>query len=529
MAEGKVKVTSKSLNVREGADKSFDTLGKLKKGDVVSYYSETNGWLNINYHNNSAYIMKEYTTDYNGESGGSTKSGSGADFDVNAAVAYNNNCGYTMEEWKKIQGVVGAKQDGKPGEKTAGSIAKYQKKNGLPVSGKCDEATLAKMNIQVSSMSSTSNSQNKPSSPESKAPSGKNSDVSNADPVVESKTETPVSASSSSNSEVIYDEGAAVAYNNSCGYTKDEWKKIQGLIGAKKDGDPGPKTARAIRDYQKNNGLPATGKCDAATLAKMNIQVSSVSSNQTSSPSNAPSIKANVQIDTEKAINANLAKSYTADLWRKIHATLGLPERDVPDLETANAVATYQQANKLTPVDGICGKMTLGKMGFQPQYVVLPHTRNYKQGEAPWGKMRYSNDPVNKKNYTYAGHGCGPTAAANVIHAKADSSVTPQTLGEWAMAHPQYMMDGSGTKCSFIPAICGIYGLTCEEKRPNNDNLNLLRRPTLAVANIDSRHFVTPYGVDGEHVYVDDPAHNAITKWTRKEFSKHAVRFWLIY
>jgi hypothetical protein len=44
-----------------------------------------------------------------------------------------------------------------------------------------------------------------------------------------------------------------------------------GLVGAQIDGKMGPNTAKAIMSYQKDQGLPVTGKADPATLAKAGL------------------------------------------------------------------------------------------------------------------------------------------------------------------------------------------------------------------------------------------------------------------
>jgi hypothetical protein len=43
-------------------------------------------------------------------------------------------------------------------------------------------------------------------------------------------------------------------------------KTIQALLGVKADGSFGPGTAKAVKDFQKKSGLPATGIVDQATL-----------------------------------------------------------------------------------------------------------------------------------------------------------------------------------------------------------------------------------------------------------------------
>lgn len=80
MAEGKAKVkASVGLNVRKGAGTNYAKLGCLTNGTTVTYYGEQNGWLQIKYNNQTAYISKQYTTiTQAASSGGSSTSSGGA-------------------------------------------------------------------------------------------------------------------------------------------------------------------------------------------------------------------------------------------------------------------------------------------------------------------------------------------------------------------------------------------------------------------------------------------------------------------
>lgn len=63
MAEGKAKVVSSvGLNVRKGAGTSYAKIGCLSNGTSVSYYAESNGWLQIKYGGQTGYICKDYTS-----------------------------------------------------------------------------------------------------------------------------------------------------------------------------------------------------------------------------------------------------------------------------------------------------------------------------------------------------------------------------------------------------------------------------------------------------------------------------------
>lgn len=66
-----------------------------------------------------------------------------------------------------------------------------------------------------------------------------------------------------------YIEHEAVAYNAGAGHGDALWRRIQRTVGTTVDGDPGPLTARAVRDWQQANGLAADGKVGPATLGKL--------------------------------------------------------------------------------------------------------------------------------------------------------------------------------------------------------------------------------------------------------------------
>jgi peptidoglycan hydrolase-like protein with peptidoglycan-binding domain len=48
-------------------------------------------------------------------------------------------------------------------------------------------------------------------------------------------------------------------------------KRIQRALGVKADGVIGPKTRRALKRFQRANGLRVTGRADAATLAALGL------------------------------------------------------------------------------------------------------------------------------------------------------------------------------------------------------------------------------------------------------------------
>ncbi len=265
----------------------------------------------------------------------------------------------------------------------------------------------------------------------------------------------PSGGASSEN--VNIDVDAAVAYNNKRGYSGSLWKQIQSKVGTTVDGDPGPKTAKAIAVWQKKNGLAVDGKCGPGTLQKMGLKSDSGSG-----------------------------------------------------------------GGDIGPSEGATGS---GKING--------HTKNYKQYASPWGPKMYSNH--NDKKQTYANSACGPTAVASVIACKADSSVTPYTLGTWAVKKG-YRTYNSGTSHSFVGAACSKYGLSCK-KTSVDEGCKALANGKYAVAVMGpgywtkGGHYITPYGYKDGTIYVDDPGHSSRPngfKQGKSAFKSQCNGFWVI-
>ena len=71
-AEGHV--TASVLNVRSGNSTSSTILGKLTSGTTVSIIDETNGWYQISYNGQTAYVSGEYISTASDSSSGSGQS-----------------------------------------------------------------------------------------------------------------------------------------------------------------------------------------------------------------------------------------------------------------------------------------------------------------------------------------------------------------------------------------------------------------------------------------------------------------------
>ncbi|HEV8616344.1 MAG TPA: peptidoglycan-binding domain-containing protein [Methylomirabilota bacterium] len=65
--------------------------------------------------------------------------------------------------------------------------------------------------------------------------------------------------------------------------------KDKGVNPGPVDGKMGPKTSSALREFQKKEGLKASGRLDAETAAKLGVQAKTSDSSSTATPSASPS------------------------------------------------------------------------------------------------------------------------------------------------------------------------------------------------------------------------------------------------
>jgi peptidoglycan hydrolase-like protein with peptidoglycan-binding domain len=74
------------------------------------------------------------------------------------------------------------------------------------------------------------------------------------------------------------------------------------------DGKMGPKTQQALKDYQKAEGLKATGRLDTETAAKLGVQAKA-DSGATSSPAASPSGSSSAGSSTPSSSSSSGASS----------------------------------------------------------------------------------------------------------------------------------------------------------------------------------------------------------------------------
>ena len=77
----------------------------------------------------------------------------------------------------------------------------------------------------------------------------------------------------SSGSSMANSNGSSSASGmNGSGMDEKTVKQVQQSLNVKADGVWGPSTEAALKKYQQENGLPATGQLDQATKQKLNVQ-----------------------------------------------------------------------------------------------------------------------------------------------------------------------------------------------------------------------------------------------------------------
>lgn len=168
---------------------------------------------------------------------------------------------------------------------------------------------------------------------------------------------------------------------------------------------------------------------------------------------------------------------------------------------------------------------------------------SYLQTDPRWKNLDYSA-PGEKT--TIGASGCGPTAMAMVLATWVDQKITPVTECEWALAHG-FKAPRQGTYYGYFESAGVRHGLTVQ--RLNYTTLYGNSKSschTKAKAALDagdlviacmgkgnwtsSGHYVLVYGINGDVVYINDPAS---TKKTRTQgsyslFKQQTKFYWVI-
>ena len=149
--------------------------------------------------------------------------------------------------------------------------------------------------------------------------------------------------------------------------------KELGYYKGSADGDFGPATEEAVKEFQKANGLTADGKVGEKTLAKMNAKtaISYKDAHATATPKNTAKPTAKVTNTPRPTATPNLEKDYYLTIGSKGKKVETLQRRLIElgwmdgsvtgnyDERTAAAVSAFQKKTSGLWEDGIAGPDTL--------------------------------------------------------------------------------------------------------------------------------------------------------------------------
>ena len=168
---------------------------------------------------------------------------------------------------------------------------------------------------------------------------------------------------------------------------------------------------------------------------------------------------------------------------------------------------------------------------------------SYLQTDPRWKNVPYA---VKGENSTIGESGCGPTAMAMVLATWADPSVNPKTECMWALSHG-YKYLNQGTAYTYFKPAAARYGLECRQITPSyiygNANSPYHEEAKKALDNGDfviacmgkgtwtkSGHYVLVWGVEGNLVYINDPASTKLirTRGNYLVFKQQVKHYWIV-
>jgi peptidoglycan hydrolase-like protein with peptidoglycan-binding domain len=217
--------------------------------------------------------------------GGASSSGA----DAAAAQAQLNRAGYDT-----------GPLDGAPGDRTTAAIKRYQSDNGLPITGVLDDPTRAKLGMET--------------------------------------------AAPGDDSAAAADGPAGPAPDPATMEAQSQLTKA-GYYTGPMDGKGGEGTTAAIRQYQHETGLPATGQLDEATRAGLGLGTSAPATDGPAGPAPDPATM-------EAQSQLSKAGYYTG------------PQDGKGGESTTAAIKQYQHDNGL-PATGELDELTRARLGLQ--------------------------------------------------------------------------------------------------------------------------------------------------------------------
>ncbi len=168
---------------------------------------------------------------------------------------------------------------------------------------------------------------------------------------------------------------------------------------------------------------------------------------------------------------------------------------------------------------------------------------SYLQTDPRWKAADYS---AKGEKTTIGASGCGPTAMAMVLATWADKSVTPATECAWALAHG-YKAPNQGTYYGYFKPAAARYCINCRmlnsvsiygnaKSAYHDQAAKALEDGALVIACMGpgnwtrSGHYVLVWRIDGETVYINDPASTLArrTKGSYVLFRQQVKYYWTI-
>lgn len=159
-----------------------------------------------------------------------------------------------------------------------------------------------------------------------------------------------------------------------------------------------------------------------------------------------------------------------------------------------------------------------------------PNVVYYAQCDSRWKTKMYSTHSASQ---TYCNSACGPTSMAMVIATLVDPSVTPVTLGEYALKN-NFRTYNSGTSWGFYASVAKKYGLKCTQTSKTDDAVTALKNGKLVVASMgkgywtSAGHYICLYDVSGNYIVAHDPAKTTRVKNTISSFKKESKQYFII-
>ena len=228
-----------------------------------------------------------------------------------------------------------------------------------------------------------------------------------------------------------------------------------------------------------------------------------------------------------------LRKGSKGDEVKQLQTLLeGLTVDGIFGVKTRAAVIAYQSANGLD-ADGIVGPLTWAKLLGETETTTFKQPTDYKQYDSRWASKMYSNH--NDKSQTMRSSACGPTAMADIVATLIDSSVTPWTLAQKAMAWGDRTYN-SGTAWSFFKHIAAEYGFSKMVQTTSLATLkSCLDSGGYAVASMgkgfwtSGGHYICIWKYDSTYIYANDPASSSRKKQKISDFTSQRKAYFCFW